>query len=111
MYTDPIQWADMRHRILVERRSIRSVCRDLSISRKTVRKMVRREQPRKFKHVERATRIGSYRDSSTRCSAKMRACPGANDGPSRRFAERFRTITVTEAAGRVNDSETAGSRV
>jgi transposase len=61
MYTDPVQWADVRRRVLVDRRSIRSVCRALGISRKTVRKMVRQEQPGKFKRVERATRIGAHR--------------------------------------------------
>lgn len=45
MYSDHEQWAQIRHRVLVERASRKQVARETGISPKTVRKMLRARQP------------------------------------------------------------------
>jgi transposase len=61
MYTDPVQWSDVRRRVLVKGQSIREVSRSEGLSRKTVRKMVRQEKPRRYVRTERPTLISDYR--------------------------------------------------
>ena len=63
MYTDAVQWADVRRRVISEQQSIRSVCRDLGISRKTVRKMIRNEAPGKYTRPARDSAISPHRQS------------------------------------------------
>ena len=61
MYTDAKQWADIRRQISAEGRSIRSVCRESGMSRKTVRKMLLNEKPGSYKRPERTSAATSYR--------------------------------------------------
>jgi transposase len=60
MFTDAVQWADVRRRVIAEQQPIRSVCRQLGISRKTVRKMVRNEAPGKYARPKRDTSVTEH---------------------------------------------------
>lgn len=59
MYTDPIQWADIR-RLVDEGASIRGICRTEGLSRKTVRKMVRNNAPGQYARKGRSSAISAY---------------------------------------------------
>lgn len=59
MYTNPNEWARIRHRV-IEGESIRKVAKDERISRSTIRKMVRSERPSKYVRPKRQSPISAH---------------------------------------------------
>src|SRR5689334_1945551 len=62
MYSDPVQWVRIRHRVTAGE-SIRSVSRAEGVSRNTVRKMLRHDQPSRYVRPRRSTLISDYEHS------------------------------------------------
>ena len=60
MHTDPKKWAQIRFIILSKGQSIRSVALSEGMSRNTIRKIIRQEEPTKYARVARATLITGY---------------------------------------------------
>lgn len=59
MFTDPIQWARVRHRV-AEGESIRGVSRAEGVSRNSIRKMLRRDQPSRYVRPTRSRLISDH---------------------------------------------------
>jgi len=60
MHTDPVQWSRIRKLVLAEGQSIRGVARSQHLSRSTVRKMLRQEQPAQYRRPIRLAVIAPY---------------------------------------------------
>lgn len=60
MHTDPVQWLRIRRSVLTEGGSIRGAARKEGLSRNSVRKMLRLEEPPQYKCPARARAISRY---------------------------------------------------
>src|SRR5271154_1040626 len=59
MHNDPVQWGRIRHRV-ANGETIRGVSREEGISRNTVRKMLRGDQPSRYVRPRRSTLVSFY---------------------------------------------------
>lgn len=63
MHADPIKWSDVRLRVLIGGESIRGVSRADGLSRNTVRKMLRQDQPARYVRRRSQTSLSSHEQS------------------------------------------------
>ena len=74
MYTDPVQWARIRRRV-ADGESIKGVSREEGISRNTVRKILRRDQPTRYVRARQSTLVSYYERSIDAMLAEDEARP------------------------------------
>jgi transposase len=74
MYTDPVQWARIRHRV-ADGETIRGVSRTEGVSRSSVRKMLRHDQPSRYVRARKSSLVNDYEGSIDAMLAEDEARP------------------------------------
>lgn len=74
MYTDPVQWARIRNRV-ADGETIRGVSRNEGVSRSSVRKMLRHDQPSRYVRAKKSTLVSDYEGSIDAMLAEDEAQP------------------------------------
>ena len=89
MLTDPVRWARIRHRILVDGESIRGTVKSEQLSRKTIRKILQHDVPQPYVRAKKTTALTKHEGT---ISDWLAADQGLPQRERRTVADIFRSL-------------------